>query len=61
MKSQKTHGGEPLSAFTLIVIGVEMLAIAAIVWHACTDTVNARHPATWFGEHTVDLGGPKGK
>jgi hypothetical protein len=38
-----------------------MLAIAAIVWYACTETANVEHPATWFGEHTTDLRGPKEK
>jgi hypothetical protein len=61
MKRLGRHSEHPLSIFTLIVIGVEMLAIAAIGWHACTEEVNVRHPATWFGEHIIEPRGPLGQ
>jgi hypothetical protein len=57
MKNSHAHGGEPLSASALIVIGLEMLGIAAIIWYACTAAVNAEHPATWFGERAIDARG----
>jgi hypothetical protein len=53
MKSPETHGEEPLSTFTLIVIGLEMLAVAAIVCYACIEAPNVGHHATWLGVHTV--------
>jgi hypothetical protein len=61
MKSPDTHGEEPLSIFTLIVISLEMLAIVAIVCYACTETANGEYSATWFGEHTMELRGSRWK
>ena len=62
MKRTATHGEEPLSMFALLVTGIEMRAIAAIIYYACTAPANVGHAATWFGEHTVDpREGPKGK
>ena len=60
MKRVATRGEDPLSAFALIVIGLEMLMIIAIIWYACTGAANVGHAATWFGAHTVDPRGPKG-
>jgi hypothetical protein len=61
MKRAATHGEEPLSTFALILIGIEMLVIATIISYACTAPANVGHAATWFGEHTMDPGGPTGK
>jgi hypothetical protein len=59
MKRAGTHDEQPLSTFTLVVIGIEMVAIAAIICYACTEAANVGHAATWFGEHTVDQRGPR--
>ncbi len=61
MTRAATHGEEPLSTFALIVIGIEMLTIAALICYACTEVANVGHAATWFGEHTSDLRGLNGK
>jgi hypothetical protein len=61
MNRAATHGEEPPSTFALLVTGIEMLAIAAIICYACTAPANVGHAATWFGEHTVDPRGPRGK
>lgn len=60
MKFAATHSEEPLSTFALIVIGIEMLIIAALIVYACTKPANVGHTATWFGEHTSDARGPNG-
>jgi hypothetical protein len=69
MKRTATKGEEPLSMFALIVIGLEMLTVAGVIWYACTEAGNVGHVPTWFGERvpvpsslgTVDPRGPKGK
>ncbi len=61
MKRAATNGEESLSTFALIVIGIEMLVVAAIICYACTEAADVGHAATWFGEHTIDPRGPKGK
>ena len=69
MKRKATKGEEPLSTFSLIVIGLEMLTVAGVIWYACTEAGNVGHAPTWFGErvpvgsslHTVDPRRPKGK
>ena len=69
MKRKATKGDEPLSIFSLIVIGLEMLTVAGVIWYACTAAGNVGHAPTWLGErvpvgsslHTVDPRRPKGK
>ena len=69
MKRGAKTGEEPLNTFALIVVGLEMLAVVAIVWYACTGAANVGRAPTWFGERvpvapppdTVGLRGPKGK
>jgi hypothetical protein len=61
MNRARKHGEQPLGTFALVVIGVEMLAIAAITCYAFTEEANAGHAATWFGERTVHQRGLKGK
>jgi hypothetical protein len=69
MMRTATKGEEPLSMFALIVIGLEMLAVAGVIWYACTEAGNVGHAPMWFGERvpvassldTVDQRGPKGK
>ncbi len=61
MKRTATHGEDPLNTFALIVIGLEMLIVAAITCYAFTEPANAEHAATWFGEHAMDPRGPTGK
>jgi hypothetical protein len=68
MKRKATKGEEPLSMFSLIVIGLEMLTVAGVIWYAWTAAGNVGHVPTWFGERvrvpssldTVDPRGPKG-
>ena len=50
MKRKATKGEEPLSMFSLIVIGLEMLTVAGVIWYACTEAGNVGHAPTWFGE-----------
>ena len=50
MKRTATKGDEPLSMFALIVIGLEMLTVAGVIWYACTEAGNVGHAPTWFGE-----------
>ncbi len=61
MKRAATHGEEPLNVFALLVTGIEMLAVAAIIWYACTAQANVGRAATWFGEHAGASRGPAGK
>ena len=69
MKRRATKGEEPLSTFALIVIGLEMLTVAGVIWYACTEAGNVGHAPTCFGERvpvasspdTVDPRGPKGE
>jgi hypothetical protein len=69
MKRTATKGEEPLSMFSLIVIGLEMLTVVGVIWYACTEAGNVGHTPTWFGERvpvasslgTLNQRGPKGK
>jgi hypothetical protein len=69
MKRTATKGEEPLSTFALIVIGLEMLTVAGVIWYACTEAANVGHAPTWLGERvpvtsspdSAQVHGPKGK
>jgi hypothetical protein len=63
--SGRRRPGQPSCATTpapsaLIVIGIEMLVIAATIAYAWTEPPNVGHAATWFGERLTDPRGPKG-
>jgi hypothetical protein len=60
MNRARKPGEQPLGTFALVVIGIEMLAIAAIICYAFTEAANVGHAATWFGEGTMHQRGPKG-
>jgi hypothetical protein len=52
------RGEQPLGTFALIVIGLEMLAVAGVIWYACTVAANEGRSATWFGERHPVTGSP---